>query len=128
MFRSSKAPIYENIPAERGNDWGWRLSNRLNPADDIGQFVHSTEIERKILQASSKLFPVNTSPYLVSPVNPENPNNPICKQAIPTSEKNSPFIVMMEDSLAEDRDSPIAGLTYRYPDQASMMVTTQGAT
>jgi lysine 2,3-aminomutase len=35
---------------------------------------------------------------------------------------------MMEDSLAEDRDSPVPGLTHRYPDRVLMLVTTQCAT
>jgi lysine 2,3-aminomutase len=34
---------------------------------------------------------------------------------------------MMEDSLAEDRHSPVPGLVHRYPDRVLMMVTTQCA-
>jgi lysine 2,3-aminomutase len=34
---------------------------------------------------------------------------------------------MMEDSLAEDRHSPVAGLVHRYPDRVLMLVTTQCA-
>jgi lysine 2,3-aminomutase len=35
---------------------------------------------------------------------------------------------MMEDSLAEDRHSPVPGLVHRYPDRVLMLVTTQCAT
>jgi len=35
---------------------------------------------------------------------------------------------MIEDSLAEDRHSPVPGLVHRYPDRALMLVTTQCAT
>jgi lysine 2,3-aminomutase len=34
---------------------------------------------------------------------------------------------MMEDSLAEDRHSPVPGLVHRYPDRALMLLTTQCA-
>jgi lysine 2,3-aminomutase len=34
---------------------------------------------------------------------------------------------MMEDSLAEDRHSPVPGLVHRYPDRVLMLVTTQCA-
>jgi len=38
-----------------------------------------------------------------------------------------PFQSMMEDSLAEDRHSPVPGLVHRYPDRVLMLVTTQCA-
>ncbi|MCC6956975.1 MAG: KamA family radical SAM protein, partial [Anaerolineales bacterium] len=38
-----------------------------------------------------------------------------------------PFTAMMEDSLAEDRHSPVPGLVHRYPDRVLMLVTTQCA-
>jgi lysine 2,3-aminomutase len=38
-----------------------------------------------------------------------------------------PFTSMMEDSLAEDRHSPVPGLVHRYPDRVLMLVTTQCA-
>ncbi|MBZ0275075.1 MAG: KamA family radical SAM protein, partial [Anaerolineae bacterium] len=37
------------------------------------------------------------------------------------------FEGMMEDSLAEDRHSPVPGLVHRYPDRVLMLVTTQCA-
>jgi lysine 2,3-aminomutase len=37
------------------------------------------------------------------------------------------FTGMMEDSLAEDRHSPVPGLVHRYPDRVLMLVTTQCA-
>ena len=37
------------------------------------------------------------------------------------------FTAMMEDSLAEDRHSPVPGLVHRYPDRVLMLVTTQCA-
>jgi lysine 2,3-aminomutase len=38
-----------------------------------------------------------------------------------------PFQSMMEDSLAEDKHSPVPGLVHRYPDRVLMLVTTQCA-
>ena len=35
---------------------------------------------------------------------------------------------MMEDSLGEDRHSPVPGLVHRYPDRVLMLITTQCAT
>ena len=127
-FSSRKAPIYRDVPQERWNDWRWQLSNRLNSAHEIGKIVHLTESERKALDGGSNLFRVDITPYAISLIDPDNPHDPIRKQVIPTVTENSAFVGMMEDSLAEDRDSPVPGLTHRYPDRVLMMVTTQCAT
>ncbi|MGE5465005.1 MAG: lysine 2,3-aminomutase [Syntrophothermus sp.] len=125
---SKRAPLYKDVPLEKWNDWRWQLSNRLNSAADIGQVIHLTESERKALAISSNLFRVDITPYFISLIDPDNPNDPIRKQVIPTCEESSSFVGMMEDSLAEDRDSPVPGLTHRYPDRVLMLVTTQCAT
>lgn len=127
-LRSKRAPLYQDVPVEMWNDWRWQLSNRLNSAHDIGQVIHLTESERKALEGASDLFRVDVTPYFISLIDPEDPNDPIRKQVIPTSAENSAFRGMMQDSLAEDRDSPVPGLTHRYPDRVLMMVTTQCAT
>jgi len=127
-LRSKRAPHYRDVPLEAWNDWRWQLSNRLNSVYDIGQVIHLTESERKALQRASDLFRVDITPYFISLIDPEDPDDPIRKQVIPTYAEGSAFRGMMEDSLAEDRDSPVPGLTHRYPDRVLMMVTTQCAT
>jgi lysine 2,3-aminomutase len=124
---SKRAPLYEDVPPEKWNDWRWQLSHRLNSAADIGQVIHLTDNELKAFALSGDLFRVDITPYFISLIDPDNPNDPIRKQVIPTVEENSSFVGMMEDSLAEDRDSPVPGLTHRYPDRVLMLVTTQCA-
>ncbi|MEJ7696880.1 MAG: hypothetical protein WKF78_09770 [Candidatus Limnocylindrales bacterium] len=46
---------------------------------------------------------------------------------IPLGREQQAFTAMMEDSLAEDRHSPVPGLVHRYPDRVLMLVTTQCA-
>jgi lysine 2,3-aminomutase len=127
-FPSRRAPAYQDVPPEKWNDWRWQLSNRLNSLADIGQILRLTENERRALTASRNLFRVDITPYFVSLIDPENPCDPIRRQVIPSLQESFSFVGMMEDSLAEDRDSPVPGLTHRYPDRVLMMVTTQCAT
>ena len=127
-FPSKRAAIYKDVPPEKWNDWRWQLSNRLNSVHDIGQVLRLTESERKALEGTRDLFRVDITPYFISQIDPENPSDPIRKQVIPTAAESSSFRGMMEDSLAEDRDSPVPGLTHRYPDRVLMLVTTQCAT
>jgi lysine 2,3-aminomutase len=84
------------------------------------------ESERKALQTSG-LFRVDITPYFISLIDPDDPNDPVRKQIIPRSDEMQAFTAMMEDSLAEDRHSPVPGLVHRYPDRVLMLVTTQCA-
>ncbi len=125
-FVSKRAPYYQNIPDEKWNDWRWQLSNRLNSVDDFKNILELTESEIKAL-SSVGLFRVDITPYFASLINPNDPHDPIRMQVIPTAGEIQPFTGMMEDSLAEDRHSPVPGLVHRYPDRVLMLVTTQCA-
>lgn len=125
-FVSKRAPIYADVPDEKWSDWRWQLSNRLNSVDDIGKVLNLTDSERKALQTQG-IFRVDVTPYFISLIDPDDPDDPIRKQIIPRSEEMQSFTAMMEDSLAEDKHSPVPGLVHRYPDRVLMLVTTQCA-
>jgi len=123
---SKRAPVYADVPDEKWNDWRWQLSHRLNSAEEIEKVIPLTESERKALQTSG-LFRVDVTPYFISLIDPDDPNDPVRKQIIPLADEMQAFTAMMEDSLAEDRHSPVPGLVHRYPDRVLMLVTTQCA-
>ena len=123
---SKRAPVYDDVPDEKWNDWRWQLSHRLNTVEEIDKVITLNESEKKALN-SSGLFRVDITPYFISLIDPNDPEDPIRKQVIPTDAEMVPFTSMMEDSLAEDRHSPVPGLVHRYPDKVLMLVTTQSA-
>ncbi|MGD0861310.1 MAG: lysine 2,3-aminomutase [Candidatus Limnocylindrales bacterium] len=123
---SRRAPIWEDVPDERWNDWRWQLSNRVNTGEEIGRVLNLTDDEREGLSAPDK-FRVDVTPYFLSLIDPDDPADPIRRQVIPTACEHEAFTAMMEDSLAEDRHSPVPGLVHRYPDRVLMLVTTQCA-
>src|SRR5450759_1567753 len=123
---SKRAPIYQDVPDEKWNDWRWQLSNRLNSVEDFEKVFKLTDSERKALNTQN-LFRVDITPYFVSLIDPQDINDPIRMQVIPRADEITPFTGMMEDSLAEDRHSPVPGLVHRYPDRVLMLVTTQCA-
>ena len=123
---SKRAPVYADVPDEKWNDWRWQLSHRLNTVEEIEKVVPLSDSERKALQTSG-LFRVDITPYFISLIDPNDPNDPVRKQIIPRADEMQAFTAMMEDSLAEDRHSPVPGLVHRYPDRVLMLVTTQCA-
>ena len=125
-FVSKRAPMYAEVPDEKWNDWRWQLSRRLNSVEDFEKVLKLTDSERRAL-GTAGLFRVDITPYFASLINPDDPNDPIRRQVVPTDAEIVPFTGMMEDSLAEDRHSPVPGLVHRYPDRVLMLVTTQCA-
>jgi lysine 2,3-aminomutase len=125
-FPSRRASIYQDIPDEKWNDWRWQLSHRLNTIADFEKLFPLTDSERKALSTSG-LFRVEITPYFASLIDPSDPDDPVRKQVVPSADEITPFTGMMEDSLAEDRHSPVPGLVHRYPDRVLMLVTTQCA-
>jgi lysine 2,3-aminomutase len=124
--RSPRAPIWADVPDEKWDDWRWQLSNRVNDLDEIERILELTDEEREGLSAPDK-FRVDVTPYFISLIDPKDPNDPIRRQIIPLGRELRSFTGMMEDSLAEDRHSPVPGLVHRYPDRVLMLVTTQCA-
>ena len=125
-FDSKRAPIFADVPDEKWNDWRWQMSNRLNSVEDFEKVLKLTDSEKKALSTPG-LFRVDVTPYYVSRIDPDDADDPIRKQVIPTAGEIDVFTGMMEDSLAEDRHSPVPGLVHRYPDRVLMLVTTQCA-
>ena len=123
---SRRAPIWADVPDERWNDWRWQLSNRVNTLEEVARVLNLTDDERAGLSSPDK-FRVDITPYFLSLIDPDDPNDPIRRQVIPTDCEHEAFTAMMEDSLAEDRHSPVPGLVHRYPDRVLMLVTTQCA-
>jgi lysine 2,3-aminomutase len=123
---SRRAPMWADVPDEKWNDWRWQLSHRVNDLAEIEQILNLTDEEREGLSAPDK-FRVDVTPYFISLIDPDDPNDPIRRQVIPLGREQEAFTAMMEDSLAEDRHSPVPGLVHRYPDRVLMLVTTQCA-
>jgi lysine 2,3-aminomutase len=88
--------------------------------------LNLTDSEKQALSAPG-LFRVDITPYFISLIDPDDPNDPVRRQIVPTAGELVSFTAMMEDSLAEDRHSPVPGLVHRYPDRVLMLVTTQCA-
>ncbi len=125
-LRTPRPAIWKDVPDAQWDDWKWQLSRRLNTVSELAQVIPLRDEEIAALEANN-LFRVDITPYFVSLMDPNDPNDPIRLQVIPTAKEMTPFESVMEDSLAEDRHSPVPGLVHRYPDRVLMLVTTQCA-
>ena len=114
------------MPDAQWNDWRWQLSHRLNTLEELSQIINLTPEE--VEGCRSHHFRVDITPYFASLIDPDDPNCPIRRQVIPTSQgAGRRSTAWCDDSLNEDAHSPVPGLVHRYPDRVLMLVTTQCA-
>ncbi|MCC6615917.1 MAG: lysine 2,3-aminomutase [Anaerolineae bacterium] len=124
--RSPRPALWADVPDAEWDDWRWQLAHRLNSLEDFARIIHLTDEEIDGLTAEG-LFRVDITPYFASLIDPDDPHCPIRRQVIPLRRERLAFAGMMEDSLAEDKHSPVPGLVHRYPDRVLMLLTTQCA-
>ena len=77
------------------------------------------------LEALESKYRTAIPPYYFSLIDVNNPDDPIRIQSVPTFVKEDSNIsgVELDDPLEEDKDSPVPGVTHRYPDRALLITT-----
>ena len=124
--RTPRPALWADVPDEKWDDWRWQMANRLNSLEELAQIIYLTPEEIEGLTAEDK-FRVDITPYFASLMDRFDPACPVRRQVIPLGRELKAFDGMMEDSLAEDKHSPVPGLVHRYPDRVLMLITTQCA-
>jgi len=76
------------------------------------------------LEKTINRFPLSITPYYLSLINIENfRHDPVYKQSFLDSRELIVSPCEMKDPLSEDHDSPIPGITHRYPDRVLFLVS-----
>lgn len=123
MTTSDKKIPFTEIPQKQWNDWKWQVENRLKNAEDVVRFLNPSEKIIEGIKAATSHFRMAITPYYASLMDLNAAHCPIRSQSIPTEDETQFLESDMADPLEEDRDSPVPGLTHRYPDRALLLVT-----
>ena len=117
--------LYKDVPQTDWDDWKWQVRNRISNVEDLRKIIDLTkEEEDNIGQVLSK-FRVGITPYYASLMDKEDKNCPVRMQAVPTIMETHQSASDLEDPLSEDEDSPVDGITHRYPDRVLFLITDQ---
>jgi lysine 2,3-aminomutase len=108
-------------------DWKWQFKNRISTPAQLASVFSLTRSERDAAERSRELFRLGITPHYATMIDPHDPLCPIRLQAIPQIEELTSLDCEMEDPLHEDIDSPVPGLTHRYPDRVLLLVTHECA-
>lgn len=129
IYDQKQQAIAEKINSEtvllNWKDWKWQLQHLIK---DIDMFERLLEIqlpdeEKQKLEETLARFPLAITPYYLSLIDTgDYKNDPIYKQAFPSVAELLVGDFEMRDPLHEEKDSPVPGVTHRYPDRVLFQV------
>lgn len=117
--------MFPNVSDAEWNDWKWQVRNRIETVEDLKKYINLTEEEEEGIRECLKTLRMSITPYYLSIMDPDNPHDPVRLQAIPNIVETNKSAADLDDPLHEDGDSPVPGLTHRYPDRALLLITDQ---
>jgi lysine 2,3-aminomutase len=117
-------PAYRDVTEEEFLDHKWQMKQTITRIDKLLAALEGLVSPAFIADAEEGFrrapMAVRISPYLLSLIDWKNPyEDPIRRQFIPLGSTRLPDHPKLRfDSLAEQVDAPVPGLTHRYPDKA----------
>lgn len=117
--------MFKDVPDALWNDWHWQVTHRIETLEDLKKYIDLTPEEEDGVAKCLSTLRMAITPYYLSLIDLNDPHDPIRKQAIPTALELHQAEADLLDPLHEDTDSPVPGLTHRYPDRVLFLITDQ---
>ncbi|MFO1520244.1 MAG: KamA family radical SAM protein [bacterium] len=121
-FRRFKA--WEKVSRAEWDDWKWQMKNTITTGDEMQEILPISNEEKDRINATLGKYKFAVTPYWASLIDPNNPECPFKLQAVPVLDELHVSAGEFADPLGEDVDSPVPGLTHRYPDRVLVLITT----
>lgn len=115
--------LFKDVNPLDWEDWHWQLRNRIRTKEELMQVLKLTAEEEEGIKKASGRLSVAITPYWLTLMEPDDPNCPIRRQAVPVVSESIIGPHEMADPCAEDRDSPAPHLVHRYPDRVLLLAT-----
>ena len=123
MAESRRKQLFPKVTDAQWNDWKWQVKNRIETLDQLKKYVKLTKEEEEGVKKTLSTLRMAITPYYLSLIDPNDPNDPVRRQCIPTALETHQADADLLDPLHEDEDSPTPGLTHRYPDRVLFLIT-----
>jgi lysine 2,3-aminomutase len=114
---------FPGVKAAEWNDWRWQNRNRIRGLEQLERMIRVTDDERAAISRHEGPLPVGVTPYYMSLIDAENPQQGLRRTTIPTLSEFDRGPGEEDDPLGEDGHSPVPGLVHRYPDRVLLLVT-----
>ncbi|HKQ69403.1 MAG TPA: KamA family radical SAM protein [Polyangiaceae bacterium] len=119
-----KVPAYAGVSEETFLDHSWQSKNSITKAEKLLESLKGVVSEDFVRDAAIGFqrapMSVRVTPYIMALIDWQNPYaDPLRTQFIPLGSRLLPDHPKLGlDSLREQADAPVPGLTHRYPDKA----------
>ncbi|WP_432662534.1 lysine 2,3-aminomutase [Wukongibacter baidiensis] len=123
MRHYSEIELWKDVTEEEWNDWHWQVRNRIDTVEDLKKIINLTPEEEEGVNAALKKLRMGITPYYALLMDENDPTCPVRQQAVPTLYETYISDADLDDPLHEDTDSPVPGLTHRYPDRVLLLIT-----
>ncbi len=123
MRRREDIPLFRDVTESQWNDWRWQWRNRIEDPETLGKVIRLTPEAIEGINKALTRVRMAITPYYASLMDPEKEDCPVRLQAVPRGQEASVMPWEAIDPLDEDADSPVPGLTHRYPDRVLFLVT-----
>lgn len=105
----------------RGPRWKHLLARSIT---DPYELARELEADAGSIRKVTERYPMRINPYYLGLI--RHPGDPIFRQCVP-DEREVTNESGLEDPLGEEADSPVPGLTHRYPDRVLFLVSNSCA-
>jgi lysine 2,3-aminomutase len=116
-------PLYANVSDEQWNDYKWQLKNAVRDVETLEKIVPLEADEKADLEKCLEKFHMSITPYYAALMDKKDRRCPVRMLAVPRIMELHNDNSDLSDPLHEDVDSPVPGLTHRYPDRVLLLVT-----
>ena len=120
---TDRCRFFGHVPESSWNNWKWHFRNRITTIEQLTQYIPLSNEEKAQLRLVTRRYPISVTPYYLSLINPDDPDDPVKIQAVPSILEMTMNNMGLEDPLAEKEDSIVPGLVHRYPDRVLMVLT-----
>ncbi len=115
--------FFSHVPGRLWNDWRWQMRSRVRTVEQLSQYLPLSHEQQEQLGFVTAKYPLSITPYYLCLMSPDDTDDPIKKQAVPTLQETALCGFGDEDPLAEAELSPVPGLVHRYPDRALIITS-----
>jgi lysine 2,3-aminomutase len=108
------------------SDWKWQLKHCIRSVETFEKVlgIQFSAEEKEDLRKTVNTFPISITPYYLSLIDTKNiKEDPVFRQSFPSVQELEVTKCDMKDPLSEDADSPVPGITHRYPDRVLFLVS-----
>ncbi|MFC1490656.1 lysine 2,3-aminomutase [Candidatus Latescibacterota bacterium] len=122
--------IDSDVSKSNWGDWKWQIKHRITTLNEVEKLLDlNLTVEKKAeIEKTIGKFPLSITPYYLSLIDTDNfENDPVFLQSVPSIQELIISKEDMSDPLHEDKDSPVQGITHRYPDRVLFLVSNMCA-